>query len=164
MHCSLSRNLYFSLFWSLIAWHTHNFHAVIIKKKPTHVCGTIIDIFGKSTARKVENGSSHTRNQQTPGCVQYCRIRCHSFTSDCSSRISGEALNYLRHWWHNLIIIFFNKSSGKSSVIESIVGKSFLPRGTGIVTRRPLILQLVYCPKEDKDHRNAIDGKITFSY
>lgn len=44
-------------------------------------------------------------------------------------------------------------------MIESLVGKSFLPRGTGIVTRRPLVLQLVYCPKEDREHRNAIDGK-----
>jgi dynamin 1-like protein len=34
------------------------------------------------------------------------------------------------------------QSSGKSSVIESIVGKDFLPRGTGIVTRCPLVLSL----------------------
>jgi dynamin GTPase len=27
-------------------------------------------------------------------------------------------------------------------VLENIVGKSFLPRGSGIVTRRPLVLQL----------------------
>ena len=27
------------------------------------------------------------------------------------------------------------QSSGKSSVLESIVGEDFLPRGTGIVTR-----------------------------
>jgi Dynamin family. len=47
------------------------------------------------------------------------------------------------------------QSSGKSSVIESLVGRSFLPRGTGIVTRRPLILQLVYCSKEDREHRSA---------
>nr|CAD1834633.1 unnamed protein product [Ananas comosus var. bracteatus] len=33
-------------------------------------------------------------------------------------------------------------NSGKSSVLESIVGKDFLPRGSGIVTRRPLVLQL----------------------
>lgn len=52
------------------------------------------------------------------------------------------------------------QSSGKSSVIESLVGRSFLPRGTGIVTRRPLILQLVYCPKEDKEHRSALDGTL----
>ncbi|XP_065162782.1 dynamin-1-like protein isoform X1 [Atheta coriaria] len=56
------------------------------------------------------------------------------------------------------IIVLGSQSSGKSSVIESLVGKSFLPRGIGIVTRRPLILQLVYCPKEDKEHRNAMDG------
>jgi dynamin 1-like protein len=51
------------------------------------------------------------------------------------------------------------QSSGKSSVIESLVGRSFLPRGTGIVTRRPLVLQLVYCPKEDREHRTAEEGK-----
>jgi hypothetical protein len=28
-------------------------------------------------------------------------------------------------------------------VLENFVGKDFLPRGSGIVTRRPLILQLV---------------------
>ncbi|CAL5330205.1 unnamed protein product [Camellia sinensis] len=32
--------------------------------------------------------------------------------------------------------------SGKSSVLESVVGKDFLPRGSGIVTRHPLVLQL----------------------
>ena len=34
------------------------------------------------------------------------------------------------------------QSSGKSSVLESIVGLDFLPRGNGIVTRRPLELRL----------------------
>ncbi|KAF5296102.1 hypothetical protein FQA39_LY02736 [Lamprigera yunnana] len=58
------------------------------------------------------------------------------------------------------IIVLGTQSSGKSSVIESIVGRSFLPRGTGIVTRRPLILQLVYCPKDDKEHRCALEGTV----
>ncbi|KRT80330.1 hypothetical protein AMK59_7973 [Oryctes borbonicus] len=58
------------------------------------------------------------------------------------------------------IVVLGSQSSGKSSVIESLVGKSFLPRGTGIVTRRPLILQLVYCPKEDREHRSAHDGTL----
>ena len=31
---------------------------------------------------------------------------------------------------------------GKTSVLESLVGRDFLPRGSGIVTRRPLVLQL----------------------
>eukprot|EP00811_Abedinium_folium_P000610 NODE_1055_length_2630_cov_11.405114.p1 GENE.NODE_1055_length_2630_cov_11.405114~~NODE_1055_length_2630_cov_11.405114.p1 ORF type:complete len:844 (-),score=224.54 NODE_1055_length_2630_cov_11.405114:99-2411(-) len=34
------------------------------------------------------------------------------------------------------------QSVGKTSVLESFVGRDFLPRGTGIVTRRPLVLQL----------------------
>ncbi|ODV64288.1 dynamin-related GTPase DNM1 ASCRUDRAFT_6132 [Ascoidea rubescens DSM 1968] len=41
------------------------------------------------------------------------------------------------------ISVIGSQSSGKSSVLENVVGKDFLPRGTGIVTRRPLILQLV---------------------
>jgi len=53
---------------------------------------------------------------------------------------------------------FFLQSSGKSSVIESIVGRSFLPRGVGIVTRCPLILQLVNCPFTDKEHRSSENG------
>lgn len=40
------------------------------------------------------------------------------------------------------IVVIGSQSSGKSSVLEHIVGRDFLPRGTGIVTRRPLILQL----------------------
>ncbi|CAN1281817.1 Dynamin-related protein 3B, partial [Linum perenne] len=36
-----------------------------------------------------------------------------------------------------------SKSSGKSSVLEALVGRDFLPRGNDICTRRPLVLQLV---------------------
>jgi len=42
------------------------------------------------------------------------------------------------------IVVVGSQSSGKSSVLESIVGKDFLPRGSDIVTRRPLVLQLVH--------------------
>jgi GTP-binding protein EngB required for normal cell division len=35
------------------------------------------------------------------------------------------------------IVVVGGQSSGKSSVLESIVWRSFLPRVTGIVTRRP---------------------------
>ncbi|EAY12248.1 Dynamin central region family protein [Trichomonas vaginalis G3] len=45
------------------------------------------------------------------------------------------------------IAVVGSQSSGKSSVLESIVGRDFLPRGSGIVTRRPLILQLVHLDK-----------------
>lgn len=36
------------------------------------------------------------------------------------------------------------QSAGKSSLLESIVGYDFLPRGQGICTRRPLELRLVH--------------------
>ncbi|EKE37163.1 hypothetical protein ENUP19_0285G0016 [Entamoeba nuttalli] len=41
------------------------------------------------------------------------------------------------------IVVVGSQSSGKSSVLEHVVGKDFLPRGSGIVTRRPLIVQCV---------------------
>ncbi|KAL2091923.1 hypothetical protein ACEWY4_011721 [Coilia grayii] len=44
------------------------------------------------------------------------------------------------------IVVVGSQSSGKSSVLESLVGRDFLPRGSGIVTRRPLVLQLVHVP------------------
>ncbi|SPP86463.1 blast:Dynamin [Drosophila guanche] len=42
------------------------------------------------------------------------------------------------------IAVVGGQSAGKSSVLENFVGKDFLPRGSGIVTRRPLILQLIH--------------------
>ncbi|GAX77714.1 hypothetical protein CEUSTIGMA_g5157.t1 [Chlamydomonas eustigma] len=47
--------------------------------------------------------------------------------------------------WNKLptIVVIGGQSSGKSSVLEAVVGRDFLPRGTGIVTKRPLVLQLV---------------------
>ncbi|KAJ6130983.1 Dynamin [Penicillium sp. IBT 18751x] len=49
------------------------------------------------------------------------------------------------------IVVVGSQSSGKSSVLENIVGRDFLPRGSGIVTRRPLILQLINIPSERDD-------------
>ncbi|XP_008299841.1 dynamin-1a isoform X3 [Stegastes partitus] len=46
------------------------------------------------------------------------------------------------------IAVVGGQSAGKSSVLENFVGKDFLPRGSGIVTRRPLVLQLMNCPTE----------------
>nr|XP_027202792.1 dynamin-A-like [Dermatophagoides pteronyssinus] len=44
------------------------------------------------------------------------------------------------------IVVVGTQSAGKSSVIESIVGYDFLPRGDGVVTRRPLELRLAHRP------------------
>uniref|UniRef100_UPI00358DF209 dynamin-1-like n=1 Tax=Myxine glutinosa TaxID=7769 RepID=UPI00358DF209 len=46
------------------------------------------------------------------------------------------------------IAVVGSQSAGKSSVLENFVGRDFLPRGSGIVTRRPLILQLVTADTE----------------
>ncbi|CAG0894519.1 unnamed protein product [Darwinula stevensoni] len=42
-----------------------------------------------------------------------------------------------------MIAVVGGQSAGKSSVLEAVAGRDFLPRGTGIVTRRPLILQMI---------------------
>lgn len=48
------------------------------------------------------------------------------------------------------LVVVGSQSSGKSSVLEGLVQRSFLPRGTGIVTRCPLVLQLQTCSLTDK--------------
>ncbi|KAL5364516.1 Dynamin central region-domain-containing protein [Aspergillus floccosus] len=55
------------------------------------------------------------------------------------------------------IVVVGSQSSGKSSVLENIVGRDFLPRGSGIVTRRPLILQLINIPSERHDRPSNDD-------
>ncbi|CAK7893914.1 dynamin-like GTPase Mgm1p, mitochondrial [[Candida] anglica] len=44
------------------------------------------------------------------------------------------------------IVVIGSQSSGKSSVLESIVGQEFLPKGSNMVTRRPIELTLVNSP------------------
>src|ERR1700761_9671515 len=53
------------------------------------------------------------------------------------------------------IVVVGSQSSGKSSVLENIVGRDFLPRGSGIVTRRPLILQLINIPPDEDENTNG---------
>jgi dynamin 1-like protein len=54
------------------------------------------------------------------------------------------------------IITVGEQSSGKSSVLEHIVQRDFLPRGSGIVTRRPLVLQLVTI-RGDSNESDPVD-------
>lgn len=49
------------------------------------------------------------------------------------------------------IVVVGGQSAGKSSVLESIVGRDFLPRGTNIVTRRPIHIQLINTPHAHKE-------------
>ncbi|KAK4250645.1 hypothetical protein VTI28DRAFT_3680 [Corynascus sepedonium] len=57
------------------------------------------------------------------------------------------------------IVVVGSQSSGKSSVLENIVGRDFLPRGSGIVTRRPLVLQLINRPSQSQT--NGVDKEIS---
>lgn len=49
------------------------------------------------------------------------------------------------------IVVVGSQSSGKSSVLERLVGETFLPKGTGIVTRAPLILQMIKYNEKIRD-------------
>ncbi|KAG8970558.1 dynamin-like GTPase mgm1 [Tulasnella sp. 419] len=44
------------------------------------------------------------------------------------------------------IVVIGSQSSGKSSVLEAIVGHEFLPKGNNMVTRRPIELTLINTP------------------
>jgi hypothetical protein len=59
---------------------------------------------------------------------------------DVFNAVGGESIDLPQ------IVVVGSQSSGKSSVLENLVGRDFLPRGSGIVTRRPLVLQLINLP------------------
>ncbi|KAJ7257971.1 dynamin protein dnm1 [Mycena haematopus] len=68
-----------------------------------------------------------------------------------------KLVNKLQDTFNNLggeldmpqLVVVGSQSAGKSSVLETIVGRDFLPRGQGIVTRRPLVLQLIHTPESN---------------
>ncbi|KAL5785924.1 hypothetical protein ACOSQ2_008316 [Xanthoceras sorbifolium] len=49
------------------------------------------------------------------------------------------------------VAVVGSQSSGKSSVLEALVGRDFLPRGCDICTRRPLALMLENRPRKKAD-------------
>lgn len=50
------------------------------------------------------------------------------------------------------IVVIGSQSSGKSSVLEAIVGHEFLPKGSNMITRRPIELTLVNTPDAQADY------------
>lgn len=52
------------------------------------------------------------------------------------------------------IVAIGSQSSGKSSVLENIVGREFLPRSNGLCTRRPLKVELIRTENEE-----VVDGE-----
>ncbi|XP_028258940.1 dynamin 3a isoform X2 [Parambassis ranga] len=59
------------------------------------------------------------------------------------------------------IAVVGGQSAGKSSVLENFVGRDFLPRGSGIVTRRPLVLQLLNANTEYGEFLHCKGKKFT---
>ncbi|KAI1824725.1 mitochondrial dynamin GTPase [Xylaria intraflava] len=62
------------------------------------------------------------------------------------------------------IVVIGSQSSGKSSVLEAIVGHEFLPKGSNMVTRRPIELTLINTPDSRAEYGEFPDlglGKIT---
>jgi replication fork clamp-binding protein CrfC len=62
------------------------------------------------------------------------------------------------------IVVIGSQSSGKSSVLEAIVGHEFLPKGSNMVTRRPIELTLINTPDSHAEYGEFPDlglGKIS---
>lgn len=62
------------------------------------------------------------------------------------------------------IVVIGSQSSGKSSVLEAIVGHEFLPKGSNMVTRRPIELTLINTPDSQAEYGEFADlglGKIS---
>eukprot|EP00249_Psilotum_nudum_P020336 c27659_g1_i8 orf=497-3082(+) len=55
------------------------------------------------------------------------------------------------------VAVVGSQSSGKSSVLEALVGRDFLPRGAEICTRRPLVLQLVQLVRRPDDKSEIVE-------
>ena len=62
------------------------------------------------------------------------------------------------------IVVVGAQSAGKSSVLESVVGRDFLPRGTGIVTRCPLILSLRRIEDKEGEPKHPAEEYGVFSH
>lgn len=68
----------------------------------------------------------------------------------------------LGHWLPQIVVLGA-LGVGKSSIIESLVGRRFLPKGTVAVpgaptTRRPLVVQFVFCTKKELSRMAAETG------
>jgi dynamin 1-like protein len=62
------------------------------------------------------------------------------------------------------VVVVGTQSSGKSSVLEAIIGRDFLPRGAGVVTRRPILIQLIKLPpppKPDEVDADAVEVQVS---
>lgn len=113
------------------------------------LCALVFLVFWK-------DGEFNPYHQPATGNFSHSRYRDNTAAPDCGSWIPGKGGK--NNWafclahWRTIYMSTVNdyeflplrwQSCGKSSVLEGLVGRDFLPRGSGIVTRRPLVLQLM---------------------
>ena len=60
------------------------------------------------------------------------------------------------------IVVVGSQSTGKSSVLENIAKQNFLPRGAGIKTRRPLVLQMIKAASRKRISNRNYDTWVEF--
>lgn len=98
-----------------------------------------------------------TQGTPPPKGLGDCLIPAINKLQDIFAQVRPLARSTTHHSNHHQVTLDFkldlpqvavvgSQSSGKSSVLEALVGRDFLPRGSNIVTRRPLLLQLVKLP------------------
>ncbi|KAG2157987.1 P-loop containing nucleoside triphosphate hydrolase protein [Suillus bovinus] len=128
----------------------------------------------KSREEKSQGESSNRRLPEENAAIAALIAATMSSPSDSSNKADGNAnsrQNQLMHLTRKLIeirsmllsidqsdalklpsiVVIGSQSSGKSSVLEAIVGHDFLPKGNNMVTRRPIELTLVHTPIKADD-------------
>ncbi|KAI0072946.1 hypothetical protein K474DRAFT_1667160 [Panus rudis PR-1116 ss-1] len=120
-----------------------------------------------------EGGSKNPRPDGEDAAIAALVAATMSSPSDSKSDASPETNNGLMHLTRKLIeirsmllsidqsdtlklpsiVVIGSQSSGKSSVLEAIVGHEFLPKGNNMVTRRPIELTLVHTPRSSNSNQ-----------
>ncbi|KAH8100160.1 P-loop containing nucleoside triphosphate hydrolase protein [Cristinia sonorae] len=126
---------------------------------------------GKQRGEAGEDGGNGSRQQRPDGedAAAIAALLAATMSSPSDSKSDAQAAdtpNGLMHLTRKLIeirsmllsidqsdalklpsiVVIGSQSSGKSSVLEAIVGHEFLPKGNNMVTRRPIELTLIHTP------------------
>ena len=87
-----------------------------------------------------------------PQLVVVCTFSTRISQCDIDCVASRLAVNQRESPPFSRRVFAFSRSSGVRLILRNrIVGRDFLPRGQGIVTRRPLVLQLIHTPIPPSD-------------
>ncbi|KAK1310995.1 Dynamin-related protein 3A [Acorus calamus] len=96
-----------------------------------------------STAAAAAAATTPSPSSSTAGSLGHSVIPMVNRLQDIFSQLGSASTIDLPQ-----VAVVGSQSSGKSSVLEALVGRDFLPRGSDICTRRPLVLQLVHSPRK----------------